>query len=130
MALKYDYTRLLVRDFAACYRFYRDVVGLSPSFGTEDDTYAEFVTGATRISLFDAAEMAAAVGSTAPSASAAGHDACCLVFGVADVDESWAAMTAGGGQGVAGPTDRPDWGIRTAHLRDPDGNLVEINSRL
>ncbi|MBM3696159.1 MAG: VOC family protein, partial [Actinobacteria bacterium] len=63
MALKYDYTRLLVRDFAACYRFYRDVVGLSPSFGTEDDNYAEFVTGATRISLFDAAEMAAAVGS-------------------------------------------------------------------
>ena len=28
------------------------------------------------------------------------------------------------------PHDRPDWGIRVAHLRDPDGNLVELSRRL
>ena len=27
-------------------------------------------------------------------------------------------------------TDHPDWGIRTAHFRDPDGNLIEINCSL
>lgn len=27
-------------------------------------------------------------------------------------------------------TRLPDWGIRTAHLRDPDGNLIEINQPL
>lgn len=27
-------------------------------------------------------------------------------------------------------TDRPDWGIRTAHFRDPAGNLIEIKQRL
>jgi catechol 2,3-dioxygenase-like lactoylglutathione lyase family enzyme len=26
--------------------------------------------------------------------------------------------------------DRPEWGIRTAHFRDPDGNLIEINQPL
>jgi len=26
--------------------------------------------------------------------------------------------------------DRPDWGIRVAHFRDPDGNLIEINTPL
>jgi len=28
------------------------------------------------------------------------------------------------------PTDRSVWGIRTAHFRDPDGNLIEINHAL
>lgn len=126
MAPRYDHTRLLVRDFAACFRFYRDVVGLEVGFGTEHDTYADFGTGATGISLFDAAEMAAAVGTTGLPA----RDAFCLVFGVPDVDAAWAAMNAPGSTGVIGPEDRPDWGIRTAHLRDPDGNLIEINTPL
>lgn len=24
----------------------------------------------------------------------------------------------------------PDWGIRTAHLRDPDGHLIELDAPL
>jgi hypothetical protein len=39
-------------------------------------------------------------------------------------------LKARGAQFVADLTDRPDWGIRTAHLRDPDGNLIELNSPL
>ncbi len=27
---------------------------------------------------------------------------------------------------VAGPEDRPDWGGRVLHLRDPSGNLIEL----
>ncbi|SNS54169.1 hypothetical protein [Actinomadura mexicana] len=31
---------------------------------------------------------------------------------------------------VAGPRDRPEWGpgLRIAHLRDPGGNLLEVQS--
>ncbi len=130
MDARFDYTRLLVRDFAGCYRFYRDVVGLEAVFGTEHDTYADFRTGATGISLFDAAEMAATIGTADLPPAAPARDAVCLVFGVADVDQAWEAMTAARGRGVVGPTDHPDWGIRTAHLRDPDGRLLEINSPL
>jgi catechol-2,3-dioxygenase len=28
------------------------------------------------------------------------------------------------------PASHPEWGIRTAYLRDPDGNLIEINSQI
>jgi hypothetical protein len=28
---------------------------------------------------------------------------------------------------VGAPQDRPEWGIRVAHVRDPDGTLVEVN---
>jgi lactoylglutathione lyase len=31
---------------------------------------------------------------------------------------------------VTQPQDRSDWGIRTAHFRDPDGNLIEIYNNL
>lgn len=33
------HVRLLVRDFPAGYWFYRDVLGLNATFGTEDDGY-------------------------------------------------------------------------------------------
>jgi catechol 2,3-dioxygenase-like lactoylglutathione lyase family enzyme len=31
---------------------------------------------------------------------------------------------------VTQPMDRPEWGLRTAHFRDPDGNLIEIFSNM
>lgn len=31
---------------------------------------------------------------------------------------------------IRGPTDRPAWQLRTIHLQDPDGYLIEIYSPL
>ena len=53
-----------------------------------------------------------------------------FVFAVENVDAICQQLQAKGIQLTVGPTDRPDWGIRTAHLRDPDGNLIEINQPL
>ena len=39
-------------------------------------------------------------------------------------------MRARGVALVAEPQDCPDWMMRTAHFRDPDGNLIEINSAI
>lgn len=122
------HVRLLVSDFPACFRFYRDVLGLSPTFGTEHDGYADFAAtadaaGGVSLALFDAAEMAAALGvARAP----AGGDRVCLVLRVPDVDAAAAEVTRRGGVLATSPTDRPEWGLRTAHVRDPEGNLVEI----
>src|SRR6476659_7630591 len=53
MALKHLGTRLLVSDFKASFRFYRDVLGFTPTFGDENDVYADFDTGGgTGIALF------------------------------------------------------------------------------
>jgi predicted enzyme related to lactoylglutathione lyase len=53
-----------------------------------------------------------------------------LVFRLADVDAAARLLATHGADVLAEPQDRPDWGpgLRTAHLRTPDGTLVELQS--
>ena len=119
--------RLLVSDFAGCFRFYRDLLGLQPTWGNETDTYASFNTGTdVALALFDKAEMAAAVGAASLPASAQAQDTVAFIFEVEDVDAIFQQIKQKGTQFVTDPQDHADWGIRTAHLRDPDGNLTEL----
>ncbi|MCQ0023283.1 VOC family protein [Streptomyces somaliensis DSM 40738] len=48
-----------------------------------------------------------------------------LSIGVDDVDETLGRVTALGGSVRGGPDDMP-WGQRVAHVRDPDGNPVNL----
>lgn len=130
MILKYEFTRLLVSNFRDCFLFYRDALGLQVGFGTEYDTYADFRLGAVNISLFDKREMSEALRTTHLPAQAQVQDKVCLVFAVENVDALCDQLKQKGVQPTVEPTDHPDWGIRTAHLRDPDGNLIEINHPL
>jgi lactoylglutathione lyase len=116
--------RLVVDDFPACYRFYRQVIGLRPGSGTPDGPYAEFESGGSVLALWDrGAARTDAVGDTGPGGVL-------LVFRVWDVDASCERMDDLGGRFEKLPEDRREWGLRVARLRDPAGNLVEINSRL
>lgn len=125
MTLTLSYVRLLVRDYSACFRFYRDVLGLEPTFGDETSGYADFRTGDISLALFDRGEMLEAI-QIAPSTTSEGHDRVALIFQAGRVDEAVAELEGKGVQFVTRPTDRPDWGIRVAHFRDPDGTLLEI----
>jgi len=49
---------------------------------------------------------------------------------LSNVDEVTKELKAKGVVFETGPIDRSEWGIRTAHFRDPDGNLIEINQPL
>ncbi|GAC1567465.1 MAG: hypothetical protein NVS3B14_13600 [Ktedonobacteraceae bacterium] len=49
-----------------------------------------------------------------------------LEFHVEDLDSLCATLRGKGIQFISGPTDHPDWGIRTAYFLDPDSNLVEL----
>ncbi len=126
--MKLANTRLLVKDFPTSFLFYRDTLGLAPTFGGADDVYADLDTGGASLALFQSELMEAAVGPDA--APADGRDKAALVFEVADVDEAVGALQAKGVVFLTPPQDRPDWGIRTAHLRDPEGNLIEMYSPL
>jgi len=125
--MRYTHTRLLVRDFAACFRFYRDVMGFRPTFGDENDVYADFETGTIVLALFGRGDQATAIGADDQPEHADMQDTICLCFDVEDVDQMVAQLEARGVTFIAPPTDRPGWGLRTAHLRDPDGNLIEIS---
>jgi lactoylglutathione lyase len=49
-----------------------------------------------------------------------------LVLRVAGVDRMANYLEEQHVPRVLPPQDRPDWGVRTAHFLDPEGNLVEL----
>lgn len=128
------YPRLLVDDFDACARFYTaaldELLGIRPVKMLPAAQYANWDReDECVLVLMGRARMAETVGAAnlpAPS----GQDAAMLVFRVDDVDKAAAALAALGGRVVAAAADRPEWGpgLRTAHLRDPGGNLLELQS--
>lgn len=128
--MKYMFTRLLVTHFKECFQFYRDVMGFEPGYGTEHDTYADFKVGDVNISLFDKNEMSLAIETANKPARPDSQDHVCLVFGIESVDAFYQALSEKGVPIVTPPKDHPDWGIRTVHFRDPDGNLIEVNQNL
>jgi lactoylglutathione lyase len=74
--------------------------------------------------------MSASMGTLSLPAEAQVQDKVALVFSVDDVDSTTEQLRSRGAQIVVEPTGHPEWGIRTVHLRDPDGNLIEVNSQM
>lgn len=130
MNFKFEYTRLLVTNFKDCFLFYRDIMGFKATYGSEDDVYADFDTGATTIALFSRQAMSEAVATTNLPLQAKAQDGVCLCFAVENVEAACEALKRSGVGLVTEPTDRTGWGIRTAHFRDPEGNLIELNQPL
>lgn len=97
---------------------------------TEGEVYAEFKCGESIIGLFRRDFMAGIVGAGHLPAQAAAQDAVALVLAVKDVDAAAAELQARGAHFVTEPHDQVEWFLRVAHLRDPDGNLIEINTPL
>ncbi len=116
------YVVLVVEDLERSLAFYTGRLGLALSHRT--GPYAQLATGRTRLALYERGALAAALGTglRAPAPDAPGF---ALGFKVDDVDAAWDELVAAGADAVAPPTTRP-WGQRSAHLRDPDGHLVEL----
>jgi lactoylglutathione lyase len=119
--VRLTHVRLLVDDYGACFRFYRDVLGFEVTFGDEASQYANFATGDVTLAVFARSEQAEVV-----EVGPAG-DGALLVLRADDVDAEVERLRA---HVVAGPQNRPDWGIRVAYFRDPAGTLIELNREL
>ena len=80
--------------------------------------------GSTRLALYTRDAMAETLGIAIdrPSPTAPAFE---LGFKVADCDAAFAELAAAGATPVVPPTTR-SWGQRTAYVRDPDGNLIEL----
>lgn len=131
--MKFDRPRLLVVKFTECFLFYRDVIGLKVTWGDENDSYASFANQEGEeivLALFDRQTMAETVGSDHLPADTQAQDRIALIFLVDDVDVEVDQIQARGIKLVTEPKDFPGWGIRSAYLRDPDGNLLELYSNL
>ena len=120
--------RLLVKDFAKCFRFYSEQLGLEPAWGDENSGYASFkvADGIEGLALFVSDWMAPSVGNADKQQPVAMREKSLIAFRVDNVDETFAALKAKGVAFINEPTDMPDWGMRTLHLRDPEENLIEL----
>jgi lactoylglutathione lyase len=129
--IEFGNVRLLVRDFGASWRFYHDLLGLPTGVGGPSGPYAEFVWGGeARLGLFDRTLMSKAVGRPDDRTASTAIGPFALILHAPDVDRVYAELLRRGATFLEGPTDRKDWRLRTIHLADPDGNVVEIYSEL
>ena len=117
-----DYVVLIVADLERALSFYTGTLGLALQHRAEK--YAQMKAGTTRLSLYTRDAMAETLGTAidGPSPAAPTFE---LGFKVSDCDAAFAELVAAGAAGVVPPTTRP-WGQRTAYVRDPDGNLIEL----
>ncbi|TMW70327.1 GNAT family N-acetyltransferase [Alteribacter natronophilus] len=124
--MKLDNIRLLVTRFEECYTFYRKTLGLTCTWGEPDSAYASFALNENdTIALFKREFMAEAVGTGDLPVKAQSQDQFAIILRVEDLGQTAADLQAKGAD-VTPVTEQSEWGIATAHLRDPEGNLIEL----
>ncbi len=129
--MRLSHIRLLTRQFPELFRFYRDALEFRVRWGDEDGVYADLDTGAgVDLAIFSRQRMAEMVGTSDQPSERSGQDPVMMIIIVDDVDFRANRLIEHGATLVNPPTDQPDHGIRSAHLRDPDGNLIELNTEL
>jgi catechol 2,3-dioxygenase-like lactoylglutathione lyase family enzyme len=114
---------LFVADIERSIAFYRDTLGIPLKF--RDDASAAFDFDATMLIVLTIAGAQDLLTEDAVAVSRPAGATSQLVSFVDDVDSLYGELLAKGVEFVRQPVDR-DWGLRTAHFKDPDGNIWEI----
>ena len=129
--MRLSHIRILTDQFPVMFRFYRDALELRVRWGDEHGIYADLDTGTgVDIALFSRERIAEIVGTAGLPPSGSSQDPVMLIIAVDDVDFRANRLVEHGAVLVNSAADQPDHGIRSAHLRDPDGNLIELNTEL
>ena len=121
--------RLLVNKFNDTFSFYKEKLGLDVTWGKLGEVYASFkIDGETILSIFEKQLM----NNFLNIEDATNHfsDNALIVIGCKSVDNEYQRLLKRGVKFLNEPTDKPGWGMRCVHLRDPEGNLIELFSDL
>jgi len=121
--MKLNSIRLLVNDFDACFKFYQEKLGLKATWGAPGEVYADFDIG---LSLFKSDLMAEALGNSEKKLPGDLREKAVIVIKVDNVDETYEKLQKKDVHFIGEPKDMPHWGIRVAHFKDPEKNLIEI----
>ncbi|HEY4718698.1 MAG TPA: VOC family protein [Anaerolineales bacterium] len=125
--MKLTDVRLLVSDIEACRAFYKDKLELKEQVAVEG-VYYEFLAGEGVVSIYKRKLMEGVLGQD--SGGQVSGDRAVVVFLVEDVDQTYAKLQGRGVAFITQPHNQEAWALRVAHLRDPEGNLIEIYKRL
>lgn len=120
------YTRLLVNDWKACFLFYKDIMEFDIAVMDEEAQYAEFKAGDMRLSLSRRQELAQMIHNTNKPPHADCQDTVALIFIVHNLEEEYQSLRHKGVHFTATPMNNPDYSLKSAYLRDPDGNLIGL----
>ncbi|MCL5260915.1 MAG: VOC family protein [Gammaproteobacteria bacterium] len=133
---KISNVRFLVTKFDETFLFYRDTLGFKVTWGDLGEIFAQFQPGDDPkefFTIFSKKLMAEDVKTLHLPSFASAQDNVVLVFSLGsreNVDKFYQILKTKGVKFVDQPQDHPRWGIRTVHLRDPDGNLLEFMAEL
>jgi len=125
-AVQVTHICIITPQFARMQEFYTRLLHMQPKKFTED--YLEFQIPGVVVSLYEEASFAQMAPKAVPKPGTGGV---MVELRVADVDREFERLHSLGLKLdiVLPPTSFP-WGNRSMYLRDPDGNLVNIYSRL
>lgn len=126
MNLNFKGTRLLVCSYDACVEFYQNILGFELIYQDQNNEEADFKMGDTTLNLIKRQSMAAIIGSTEKPSPDNSTDNVALVFTTSNLDETCKTLKERNVTFITKPTYRPQWGIKTIYLRDPDENLIGI----
>lgn len=128
--MKLTDVRLLVERFDECFDFYSKVMGLELVVRVPENVYAEFRAGDGTVALYQRRLMDEVVGADPRGEGPRRGDQAALIFLVENVDDAVREFKGRGASFITEPHDQSTWGLRVAHLRDPEGNLIELYHRL
>ncbi len=126
--MKLNNIRLLVNDFEQSFEFYNGMLDLNCTWGDKNSNFASFDIGiSSGLAIFKAELMTEAIGMEKKEINS--MDKFAIILEVDNVDETYLKLK----DKIAfltEPKDMKAWGIRVAHFRDAENNLIEIFSNL
>jgi lactoylglutathione lyase len=128
--MKFGYTIAYVRDVGETVGFWERAFGLKRRFVGENNEYGEMETGETTLAFasnsLGESNLPGGFRKNDPSEPPAGVE---IALVVEDVEVAFRSALEAGATKEAEPKTKP-WGQIVAYVRDPDGVLVEIGSKM
>ena len=130
--LKSMVTVLVRKNYGVCFDFYTEKLGLLPIAGDRNGPWTGFAMKKGDeycLALFAADSQSAYKGYIQPIATAQ-TDTSILGIPTDNFDEDYNRLREAGVEFIGEPQAIKEWGLRTVRFRDPEGNLLSLNSRI
>jgi len=122
---------LVQKDYGVCYDFYKEKLGLIPTWGDRNGPYTSFAVAEGEpncFSIFLGSDMAHVNGYAQPTRN--NHtDTISITIPSEDVQADYEMLKAKGVEFLSEPQYFENWGgFTSVYFRDPEGNLFDLTN--